>query len=82
MFNEMLEFLFAKSNIKIILVNKPRFTPKTREEIKQIFKENHESSLAGHSGFLRTYKRIKENYKWSNMKSDTKHLLKMPILSN
>lgn len=77
MFNEMLEFLFSKTNITIILVNRPRFMPKTREEIKQIFRDNHESSLAGHAGFLRTYKRIKENYKWPNMKGDIKYFLKL-----
>lgn len=76
MFNEMLEFLFPKFKINIVLVNKPRILPKTKDEIKQIFKENHESSIAGHAGFLRTYKRIKENYKWSNMKSDIKSLLR------
>lgn len=76
MINEMIQFLFSKTKIKIILINNPRLTPKNREEIKQIFQENHESSIAGHSGFLRTYKRIKENYKWANMKGDIKNLIR------
>lgn len=76
MFNEMLTYLFSKTKIKITLVDRPRFTPKSREEIKNIFRENHESSLAGHAGFLRTYRRIKENYKWTNMKSDIKNLIR------
>lgn len=72
----MLSFLFAETKINITLINRPRFMPKSREEIKNIFRENHESPLAGHAGFLRTYRRIKENYKWPNMKSDIKNLIK------
>lgn len=69
-------FLFSKCKIKIILVNKPRILPENIEVINQILKENHESSISGHSGYLRTYRRIKENYKWPNMKLDIKKFIK------
>lgn len=75
-FNELLEFIFLATNIKIILVNKPRIQPQSKDEIKQILKENHNNSIAGHSGYLRTYKRIKENYKWPNMKKDIRKFIK------
>lgn len=71
---ELLHFLFNKAKIEIILVDKPRIKPQS-SEIEAIFKENHESSVAGHSGFLRTYKRIRENYKWTRMKTDIKNLI-------
>lgn len=75
MFNELVYFLFKNSKIKIVLVNRPRITP-VDSEIKNIFQENHDSSVSGHSGFLRTYKRIRENYKWKHMKTDIKNLIK------
>lgn len=71
---ELIHFLFNKSRIEVLLVDKPRINP-NNSEIEEIFKENHESSVAGHSGFLRTYKRIRENYKWTRMKSDIKKLI-------
>ncbi|KAL3279297.1 hypothetical protein HHI36_016805 [Cryptolaemus montrouzieri] len=79
MFNELIDFLFSKTNITITLVNKPRIKPTSKEQIKGILKENHESTISGHSGFSRTYKRIKENYKWSNMKRDIKNFIKACI---
>lgn len=76
MINEMIDFLFSRSKISIILVDKPRLRPNSKEDIAQILNENHSSSVAGHSGFQRTYKRIKENYKWPNMKLDIKKYIK------
>lgn len=76
MLKELIEFLFTKSSIQVILVNKPKLAPKDKAEIQRILTENHSSSIAGHSGYLRTYKRIKENFKWSNMKKDIKQFIK------
>lgn len=50
--------------------------PISKDEIKQILSENHNSSISGHCGYLRTYKRIKENYKWAKMKKDIKNFIK------
>lgn len=75
-FNEMLEFLFIGSDIKVYLVNRPKFQPQTRDEIQKILKENHTNSIAGHSGYLRTYRRIKENYKWPHMKTHIRKFIK------
>lgn len=76
MFNELLDFIFTKNNIKIIVVNKPKMKPKDENEIRKILQDNHSSSISGHAGYLRTYKKIKENYKWSNMKRDIKNFIK------
>lgn len=76
MFNEMIDFLFSRNKIKVILVNKPKLKPQSKDEIKQILEQNHTSSISGHAGYLRTYTRIKENYKWPNMKKDIKNFIK------
>lgn len=74
MFNKMIQFTFKK--VKVILVNKPKLSPKNKDEINKILHENHNSSISGHSGYIRPYKRVKENYKWSNMKKDIKNYIK------
>lgn len=76
MFNELIQYLFSKHKLKISLVNKPKFKPQTKQEIKTILEENHSSAISGHAGYLRTYKRVKENYKWPNMKRDIKTYIK------
>ena len=62
MIKEMIMYLFEPIGIEITIIDPPRTTPKTKTEISSIFKENHETSSSGHSGFNRTYKQIKENY--------------------
>lgn len=74
MVNELIQFIFKK--ITVILVNKPKCQPKDKEEIKRILEGNHNSAISGHSGYIRTYKRIKENFKWPNMKNDIKKFIK------
>ncbi|RWW25022.1 hypothetical protein GW17_00010659 [Ensete ventricosum] len=37
--------------------------------IKIILQEMHSTPMAGHSGFLRTYKRIKQKFYWEGMKN-------------
>ncbi|KAG5873500.1 hypothetical protein JTB14_029176 [Gonioctena quinquepunctata] len=61
--NEMLEFLFSKFDREVKFVNKQKLQPETKHEIKRIFIESHASSVSEHLGYLRTYIRIKENYK-------------------
>lgn len=59
MLKELIEFLFSKVKIQVVLVNKPWIIPKNIAEIQNILAENRSSSLAGHSVYLRTYKRMK-----------------------
>jgi transposase InsO family protein len=54
-----------------------KITNPSKEDIGVILKENHSNPTAGHSGFHRTYSRIKQNYKWSNMKKDIKNFIKL-----
>lgn len=72
MFNELIYFLFNPVSIKVVLVDKPRIKPSNKDEILKILKESHDSSISGHCGVQRTYKRIRENYKWNRMKEDIK----------
>lgn len=44
--------------------------PSSKEEIRNILEQHHDSSLAGHFGYIRTSKRINDIYKWPNMKRD------------
>lgn len=76
MFCEMIHYLFKNSKIIPVLLNKERRTPCDKDEILKILKDNHDSKLAGHSGFIRTYRRIKESYRWDSMKKDIKNYIK------
>lgn len=76
MYYEIIHYLFKDTNINVHVINREKYKPETKEEIEQILKENHDSKLAGHSGYTRTYKRIKESYKWNNMKKDIKKYIK------
>ena len=53
-----------------------RIHPKSKEEIKKILVENHDSKLAGHCGFCKTYQRIKQRYYWKTMKNDIKNYIR------
>lgn len=76
MFCEIIHYIFKDTKITPTLLNKERICPNTKDEVQKILEENHNSKLAGHSGFLRTYKRIKEYYKWNTMKRDIKNYIK------
>ena len=77
MFGEIIYYILKDTpDVIPIILDTERITPKSREEISKILQENHDSKLAGHSGFLRTYKRIKEFYKWDTMKKDIKKYVK------
>ena len=71
----MIYFIFLESKIKItICYNK--IISLNQEDISKILVENHDSPQAGHSGFHRTYNRIKLNYHWKNMKHDIRNYIK------
>lgn len=73
--NNMIDYIFSEENIKIILVNKPKLQPSNNAEKIKIIKENHASSIAGHSGIERTYRRLLDNYYWKSMKNDVKEFI-------
>ena len=65
----ILHFVFQNTDIKLTICQntKKELTP---DEIKTVLKENHNCAIAGHSGFNRTYARIRNKYYWPNMKTD------------
>jgi hypothetical protein len=48
----------------------------SEERKKQIMYEYHDAPLGGHRGMNRTYKAIKENYSWPNMKQEIEEYIK------
>ena len=46
--------------------------PKGSPHIQNILREFHDRPLGGHWGFLKTYKRISQQFYWSGMKNDIK----------
>lgn len=71
---KILKFLFSDNEIKIF--NNDKILPKSDQEIKKILEENHDSKLSGHSGFKRTYLKIKLNFYWPSMKADIRKYIK------
>lgn len=74
---DMLKFIYDNNEIKIL--SNIKTCPKNEQEVELILKENHDSKLAGHCGFQKTYKKIKENFYWPTMKSDIKKYVKKCI---
>lgn len=72
--SEMIKFIFPSKNISIL--NTMRIIPKDQEEVTKILQEYHDSKLAGHFGFHKTYTRIKESYYWPHMKADIRKYVK------
>ena len=71
----MLRYVFKRTNIKINLCCDSKYCPKNAE-IDIILNENHTSLTGGHLGFHKTYERIRERYKWKNMKLDIFNFVK------
>lgn len=65
-FFSLLYFLFRDFDYEIL--SNERITVSDENLIKKILYENHDSPLAGHQGFERTYEKIKQLYSWNNMK--------------
>lgn len=76
LFSEIIYYLFKDTKIQPLIVKRERTQPQNVDEITKILQENHDSKLAGHSGFIRTYKRIKVYYYWASMKKDIKNYIK------
>lgn len=71
----MLRYIFKGTDIHVKICF-DRIIEPTPEQISQILIEYHNIPSAGHSGFHRTYKRIKQNYKWRTMKKDIADFIK------
>lgn len=71
----IIQFIFRNTKIKILIHLEKIIEPKS-EDIPTILKENHDDPQSGHSGFHRTYRRIKLYYKWPQMKRTIKNYIK------
>lgn len=71
----MLRYIFRDSNININIYHDVLIQP-DKSQINGILIENHNNPSSGHSGFHRTYGRIKQTYRWFNMKNDIKNFIK------
>lgn len=70
-----IRYIFQFTNIEINIYHDNIKKP-SESEIKEILMEYHSNPTSGHSGFHRTYNRIKETFKWHNMKNDIKSFIK------
>jgi len=64
---KFLRELFYDFSTKIIICDNYVTMLETSDKI-QIIAENHASAIRGHKGITKTYKRIRHNYFWSDMK--------------
>lgn len=71
----MIRYVFRNTDIKVSVYQNLILNP-SAEEIPKILEEYHSNPSSGHSGFHRTYNRIKERYKWHNMKKDINKFIK------
>lgn len=72
----MFRYIFKELNTKINIFHNNVNLDLTANEIKKILVDFHVSPLGGHQGLSRTYKRIKERFKWHNMYNDIKQYIK------
>lgn len=71
----MIRYIFRGTDI-VINVFLNIITEPDKETISKILEEFHDNPIGGHSGFHRTYKRIRSTYKWTNMKTDIANYIK------
>ena len=69
MIKSLLKYVFLDSGIKVFLYTN-NISESNTIEIPGILKEFHSDIISGHPGVTRTYKRIKQYYKWKNMRAD------------
>ena len=58
-----LEVEYAKDKYRIYLVHNSNLK-------EEILKKAHDSTLAGHSGFFKTYRILRERFSWKDLKDD------------
>lgn len=66
----------AISSFQIIIFKPPRFVHQ-QEEIQEILTRHHTTPTGGHVGQHRLYLRLREIYKWKNMKLDIRNFIKL-----
>lgn len=71
----MFRYLFRDTDVKMNIFHDSVMSPR-REDIPLILKENHSNPVSGHTGFHKTYKKIKCKYYWDTMKKDIKEYIK------
>ncbi|KAB0793022.1 hypothetical protein PPYR_12642 [Photinus pyralis] len=72
----MMRFIFKNTNLKINIYLNDLTTPENPDIIREILTQYHSKPIGGHSGFHRTYSRIKQLFKWIGMKRDIKNFIK------
>lgn len=72
---DIILFIFRNAQIKIILYQNIILNP-SANQIPLILKENHDTPFSGHCGYHRMLNRIKQKYKWKQMRKDIKLYLK------
>lgn len=71
----MLRYIFKNSNIILRIYNDQILNPNSND-IPRILEQYHANPISGHTGFHRTYNRIKNDFKWEKMKSDIKKFIR------
>jgi hypothetical protein len=56
--NEVFYYIF-RNEIRFNFISSEKLKPTNRDEILKILREQHSTSISGHPGFSKTYKRIK-----------------------
>lgn len=72
----MIKYIFKGTNIEILVFKNKIKKNLSRDEIEKILKEYHTAPLGGHQGVNRTYRRIREIYRWDGMYRDIKKFIK------
>lgn len=81
--SNVLEILIAeKVENTTILICENKLSYVKVEERDRIFEELHCSPQGGHRGVLKTYKRIRNNYYWENMRKDINDRIKRCVKCN
>ena len=72
--NEIVEGNITNDEIKIVeelILYRGRILLAANSKVKRkIMKEYHDNPLSGHTGFYKTYKKVRERYSWKGLKKD------------
>ena len=72
--NEIMEGNITNDEIKImeeLILYRGRILLEANSKVKRkIMKEYHDNPLSGHTGFYKTYRKVREIYSWKGLKKD------------
>jgi hypothetical protein len=68
----VIKYIFANTNIKIIVYREQDFSAKKKQ---QIIADYHNSMIGGHSGIARTIKRLRIHYNWKDLNENVKDFI-------